>query len=508
MSIKKLIAPNLTPATKLAATIIVLFICGGSSLAFAVEDIVLPGKYLDYSSASNAVASMPKDRSYGGGICCGHHEPGYKKAYRSVKYNGQAISYYASFYYPERTTCPSGTVKYSDNSCRPKPTDPPPQACAGNPIGIANGMKHQTEIDYLDNLSGILTFTRSYSSSTGAWKHSLSSLVSAYSAEGKLPFSAWVWSTDHQGNQSLYLARGNSEDGVTYVSNTPVSEGLSVDSGSVVNIDGEGGIRRQYNANGELIRAEQLSSGNYVTYTYNENEIIAKDNHNRTLRIGIDSDGTLRSLTTPDNSTYTYTYAGDNLVVAAHSNGSSRTYHYEDERFPHALTGITDEKGVRYASWTYDDQGRAVTSEHAVGIEKAILVFNGDGSTTVTNELGKQTVYHFQSVYGLDKPTFVEGSASTNCLAANSSYTYDSNGYKDLVTDWKGNVTDYDHNDRGLETRRIEAKGTPEERIIETEWHADFHLPIKITEPDRVTEFSYDDNGRLRSKSIKPVTIN
>jgi hypothetical protein len=28
-------------------------------------------------------------------------------------------------------------------------------------------------------------------------------------------------------------------------------------------------------------------------------------------------------------------------------------YHYEDQRFPHHLTGLTDENGGRFATWAY-----------------------------------------------------------------------------------------------------------------------------------------------------------
>ncbi|MBU6953831.1 RHS repeat protein [Hahella sp. HN01] len=196
-----------------------------------------------------------------------------------------------------------------------------------------------------------------------------------------------------------------------------------------------------------------------------------------------------------------------NLTRLDNSADISKQYHYEDSRFPHALTGITDEKGVRFATWKYDDQGRAVLSEHADGAERVTLSFNSDGSTTVTNELGKQTTYHFTHLYGTNKPTSVEGHASENCIAANSSYTYDQYGYKDLVTDWKGNITDFDYSPTGLEIKRVEAKGTSDERITVTEWNPTLRQPIKITEPDRITEFVYDDNGKLKSKSILPVEI-
>ena len=126
-----------------------------------------------------------------------------------------------------------------------------------------------------------------------------------------------------------------------------------------------------------------------------------------------------------------------------------------------------------------------------------------DGTTTVTNALGKQTTYHFDLIHGVYKVSRVEGHASAHCAAANQAYTYDANGYPDQVTDWNGRVTDYDYNPRGLEERRVEALNTPEERTITTEWHADFRLPTRITEPGRETELTYDTQGRLLSHTIR-----
>lgn len=181
---------------------------------------------------------------------------------------------------------------------------------------------------------------------------------------------------------------------------------------------------------------------------------------------------------------------------------TSKTYHYENTNFPHHLTGITDENGIRFATWEYDSEGRAISSEHAFSVEKETLDFSTPDQVTVTNPLGKQTTYHFTTLHGVKKVTQVEGHASNNCAAANQAYTYDANGYMASATDWEGNVTTYTHDARGLEVSRTEASGTPQERTITTEWHADFRLPTKITEPGKVTEFTYDTQGRLLSTSI------
>ncbi|MWK60060.1 RHS repeat protein [Pseudomonas otitidis] len=176
-------------------------------------------------------------------------------------------------------------------------------------------------------------------------------------------------------------------------------------------------------------------------------------------------------------------------------------YHYEDSRNPNLLTGITDERGIRYATWTYDDQGRAISSEHAGGAEKVTVAYNADGSSTVTNALGKRTTYRFQTIQGIRRITAIEGEPSANCPNSNATFTYDDRGLVKTRTDNKGNVTTFDYNERGLEVSRTEAYGTPQARTVITEWHPTLFLPVTITEPDRTTRYSYDVQGRLTGQA-------
>jgi YD repeat-containing protein len=197
----------------------------------------------------------------------------------------------------------------------------------------------------------------------------------------------------------------------------------------------------------------------------------------------------------------------DLLTKITYSDNSTKTYLYENTQFPHYITGILDENNNRISSVQYDTQGRAISSEMGElnsGIERSQIEYHEDGTSTVTNALGKQNIYHFTDFNGEYKMTQVEGQASENCASANQAYTYDTNGFMASKTDWKGNITSYIHNDRGLETSRTEASGTPETRTITTEWHATFNLRTKVTEPERETVFIYDPNGRLLSRQVQP----
>jgi len=80
------------------------------------------------------------------------------------------------------------------------------------------------------------------------------------------------------------------------------------------------------------------------------------DPQGRTLQFSYNSVGQLASLTASDGTTITYSHSGNNLVSATYPASGVRTYHYNEAgqtggiSQPHALTGITDENGKRYAS--------------------------------------------------------------------------------------------------------------------------------------------------------------
>lgn len=169
---------------------------------------------------------------------------------------------------------------------------------------------------------------------------------------------------------------------------------------------------------------------------------------------------------------------------------------------PDPIVGIDEICGVRPATCADDNQGCALSSKHAGGAEKVTVAYNADGSSTVTNALGKRTTYRFQTIQGIRRITAIEGEPSANCPNSNSTFTYDDRGLVKTRTDNKGHVTTFDYNDRGLEVSRTEAYGTPQARTVITEWHPTLFLPLTVTEPDRVTTYRYDDQGRQLSQSV------
>ena len=78
-----------------------------------------------------------------------------------------------------------------------------------------------------------------------------------------------------------------------------------------------------------------------------------------------------------------------------------RIYHYEDMAYPNHLTGITDENGDRFATFTYDADGNAISTEHGGGQERFALAYDTDTQTTVTDASGTQAVMTFEENLGV-----------------------------------------------------------------------------------------------------------
>lgn len=191
-----------------------------------------------------------------------------------------------------------------------------------------------------------------------------------------------------------------------------------------------------------------------------------------------------------------------NLSTVTYEDQSVITYHYEDLSYPNQLTGYTDQKGVRFATWSYDEKGRAISSEHAGGVEKVQFEYQSE-QTIVTDALGAQRIYHLGSEGGQYVVTNVTGDRCQTCNLSDAKIReYDENGRLNKKIDWENNVTTYEYDERGFEVIRTEGVGTAAARIITTEWHESLPLPISIRMPGRETSYTYDVEGRILATVI------
>ena len=91
-------------------------------------------------------------------------------------------------------------------------------------------------------------------------------------------------------------------------------------------------------------------------------------------------------------------------------------------------------------------------------------------------------------------------------MAANRDYTYDENGFLDTKTDWKGVVTDLDHDVSGNLLSKIKAKGTPVQQLLTFQWDERFNKLKESKSAHKTTTFARYDNSLVRSKTETDLT--
>jgi YD repeat-containing protein len=316
------------------------------------------------------------------------------------------------------------------------------------------------------------------------------SLINFYLNAGQ-----WVTTTGERGRLTRYRGESGTE-GWLYTSADNVMEVYSA-YGKLVKI---------IYPNGPILGFQYETMDAQLPLLADGRLLSVRDNFNNVIDFSY-GNNLLNRIAVNNVEVTSFTYGPSGLIsTVTRPDNTTRIYHYEDSRFPTALTGITDERGKRYATWAYDAQGRAISSEHAGGADKTLLTFNADGSTTVTNALNKKTIYRFDDIAGARRVVKVEGQPTANCAGANQDYTYTAEGWVASKTDWKGIKTTYQYNAIGQEISRTEAYGTAEARTITTEWHPTLYLKTKVTEPTQETTFTYDANGRLLNQSVRALT--
>lgn len=180
------------------------------------------------------------------------------------------------------------------------------------------------------------------------------------------------------------------------------------------------------------------------------------------------------------------------------------------------LIGITDRRGIRYSTYTYDGHGFAAESELADGVNKVTVSLQfsigGDSFTrNVNDSFGRTTVYEIEKRQGhIYKVKEVTGPGCGTCTNGNSSYEYGDNNNViektvDGVTSTYSIVTSQEKR-RGQYSSMTIAPGTPKEKVLYFTWDNTFHKkPKTITESsvygssNKVTTYTYGSNGKPTS---------
>ncbi len=399
--------------------------------------------------------------------------------------------------------------------------DRPCQVSCGNPINPATGNKFQKEVDFEVPGSPLLSFVRYYNSTTAAaggsvlgtrWRHSFEYVLEKQvdgtirlhrpDASVKTFAPGRVADLDEEGFLDLRLDTAGNAIGWTY--------------------DNRAGQVESYDTAGRILRID-FTQGGFLVFAYAANSILPSavtDHFGRTLTF-VYSGAKLTSVTGPDGVVYAFAYNGGGRLSSVNKGGSgTRQYLYDEGSLTSTsvygyLTGIVDEAGKRFASFGYDNRGRAVLTTHAGAAERYLLVYNADDSVVVTTPSGAAQTLTFSRILGVNRlVSSVTRCASATCTAELGVVNaYDANGNITAVTKTDGTMSCIAYNERNLPTRVVEhlpagtscatALSTPPAvspvRTTTTEWHPTLRAPTKVVGPASQAVFGYDASGRVAS---------
>src|SRR5262249_33887822 len=91
-----------------------------------------------------------------------------------------------------------------------------------------------------------------------------------------------------------------------------------------------------------------------------------------------------------------------------------------------------------------------------------------------------------------------------HCGARSSARSYDARGYDDRVTDFNGNVTDYNYAANGQLSQKVEASGAAVARTTSYTWDTQRNRPLTRTVGGlNQTSYVYSPQNRIASITVK-----
>lgn len=454
--------------------------------------------------------------------------------------------------------CQPGFQAQLPGVCVKKREPPTPVCCTpgeagysvGNPVVVSSGAKVQSETDLAGTPSGALRISRTYrtgrkfmvgQSAGQTWSFSFDRafLVKYDSGAERAP------SVDVTTGDGAYFEFWSSRTGKYRSINdkrvTLQALNSEYDDWLLTYADGRvDRFKKNISADGKLAQYLLVSShtpgGCAEYYSYDpitQNLRTISDAYGRQLEVTWNAQG-VESIRGPEGSVR---YAYDGLqspwnkkaalpwsvrlvavefIDKAGAMHASRQYHYEDARNRYLLTGITDENGKRFATYSYDDSGRTTLSEHADGADRYSFAYPDDRTRLVTDPLGTLRKILIRDVMEIGRSYSESQPGGAGSGPGTSTIGYDFSGIVSR-TDFNGHKTCYINDEtRSLEITKVSGLTlsascpsssntslTPGTRRVSAKWHPDFPIRTSIAEPSRITTYVYNGQRDSTGKVIE-----
>lgn len=377
----------------------------------------------------------------------------------------------------------------------------------GDPINTSTGNFYRQETDF-ESPSGLM-FRRFYNSSPRApgsslgpqWRHlfdrRLEVLASNTGAAGEYTFIRAI-RPDGSSERFTRTSSGWTVDAdvadvlVDREAGTGYALQLAANRQTEI-YDATGLLKEVYDAAGKKLLSLQYSDATTPADVAPVAGLLLTvgDASGRTLSFKYDASSRLTTMMLPDGASQTFGYnpAGQ-LASVTYPDATSKGYIYnETANSPTVagtsfLTGIVDEKGVRYETIKFDYTHRAYHAEFAGGVDTTTLdyaasTWKGTLPVTVKGPLGATSKLGFVDTgKGRLMPAGGSAACGDQCNQPYKAMTYDVNGYPASVTDFKGITTRTTYTADGLLAEQVDAADTPQQRTTTTTWDSALRSPL------------------------------
>lgn len=345
------------------------------------------------------------------------------------------------------------------------------QSCSmeprGKPCDPATGNEHYTETDYTGTGPFPLSFTRTYNSRLSGsgrlgynWISNYGDPTRAYTLSVNVQITPNFARVPRPDGRELVFKKING----VWTPDADITDTLAQTENGWVYTQRDGTVETydntitdKGNSTGRLLSITN-PTGLSQTMTYDPVTgflSAVSDPFGHSLTFTYDAKGRLSTMAEPNGGVTTYTYDDTNnvgnLSTVTYPDGTAKNYKYNEAGYvgtnlPHALTGIYDENGNRYASLTYDVLGRVTINQLADtgnGGPQQKYTFSYSGTqTTVTDAAGIKEVMTFATNLG------VMNLVSLKNLSDNKIryQTFDSRNNLTCRQDEEGRVTTWTYN--------------------------------------------------------------
>lgn len=454
--------------------------------------------------------------------------------------------------------CETGYVPAAPGMCVKWIEPPRPSSCSpdktgyvvGNPVSVASGAKIQTEVDLPGLANGTLRVARTYrtfrmggnaQSAGQGWSFSFDR---HFALEHSLlyPKDPPV-AVDGNFGDGVYFAFARQASGV-YTSTLDPREtlrSLSNAGDDWLLTRRDGSIERFKKVGGRFLLVSSYTKegvGQFYTYGPDNKLTTISDAIGRSLTVSWAGDVVIAITGGTGSVQYGYELAkasdgsdtpqSERLATvefhdAGNAHQAARRYHYEDPNYRELLTGITDENGVRFATYAYNESGQAVLSEHAGGADRYSFAYPDEKKRIITDPLGAERVLSMANTYNAagnatgGVVTAASQPSGAGCGPGSSALTYDRQGQLTSSTDFNERKTCFITDPaRGLVTSQV-AGLTPaaacpasateaiasSTRRISKQWHPDLELETAVASAKQIARYVYngqpDANGTVAS---------